>query len=151
MPRLALALVLASWLWPAALASAGWSAAQGSAGWGTTVVYAAASLVCHQRPDRSFATAGVPWPVCGRCTGLYLGAPLGALLAWRWRRSRGGSRRLLWSLVAGTAPTVASLAVEATGLAPVGNAVRCALAVPAGAVLAFAVVRTAADASGSIG
>jgi hypothetical protein len=38
----------------------------------TTVVYSAAGLVCHQRPDRSFFTHGVQWPVCGRCAGLYL-------------------------------------------------------------------------------
>ena len=35
--------------------------------------------ICHQRPERSFHSAGVPLPVCARCTGLH------------WRR-RSGSR-----------------------------------------------------------
>lgn len=43
------------------------------------VPYAIGRLVCHQQPDRSFVTAGVQWPVCGRCAGLYLSGALGVL------------------------------------------------------------------------
>src|SRR6185436_19797703 len=51
----------------------------------TTLVYAAASRVCHQRPERSFHTHDVAWPVCARCGGLYLSAPFAALVAFRRR------------------------------------------------------------------
>ena len=51
--------------------------------------YLLAGVVCHQRPDRSFHFEGVKMPVCARCTGLYLGAGLGVLVAAGFRR-RGG-------------------------------------------------------------
>ena len=57
----------------------------------TTGVYMIGSLVCHQRPDRSFHTADIQWPICARCTGLYAGAPLGAALAALWGRRRHGA------------------------------------------------------------
>ena len=44
-------------------------------------VYAAGSLVCHQRPERSFHLAGAQLPVCARCLGLYVGGFVGAI-AW---------------------------------------------------------------------
>jgi hypothetical protein len=34
-------------------------------------------FICHQRPDRSFMSGAVQWPVCGRCSGLYLSAAVG--------------------------------------------------------------------------
>lgn len=34
------------------------------------------AAVCHQFPDHSYQIAGVPLPLCARCTGLYLGALL---------------------------------------------------------------------------
>jgi uncharacterized membrane protein len=48
------------------------------------------SLVCHQRPERSFILFGGSVAVCARCLGIYLGAAAGLLLrvsrrvAWRW-------------------------------------------------------------------
>lgn len=36
--------------------------------------------VCHQLPDRSFHVGGVALAVCHRCTGIYAGLLLGALL-----------------------------------------------------------------------
>lgn len=38
------------------------------------------SLVCHQRPERSFWLFGAPIAVCARCLGIYLGAAIGLLL-----------------------------------------------------------------------
>lgn len=35
---------------------------------------------CHQKSDRSFFYHGWQFPVCARCTGLYLGYLLGLLL-----------------------------------------------------------------------
>jgi uncharacterized membrane protein len=100
-------------------------------------VYLAGDVVCHQRPDRSFAAGGRPLPVCARCTGLYAAAPLACLLAlllpagrlrraWDWTLTRRG-------LVAAVVPTAVTVVVEwATGWtsAPVRAA--------AGAVLGFA-------------
>lgn len=112
-------------------AAAPWSAA----------VYLAASQICHQRPDRSFHTAGVAWPVCGRCAGLYLSAPLGAW--WAWRRS-GRSRptidapRLLaWAAV----PTALTLGVEWAGVSDPGSMGRFLAAWPLGGALGFVLVQ----------
>ena len=38
------------------------------------VVYAIGSVVCHQRPERSFHLWLTQLPVCARCTGIYVGA-----------------------------------------------------------------------------
>ncbi|MCA1585463.1 MAG: DUF2085 domain-containing protein [Acidobacteria bacterium] len=46
-----------------------------------TLTYVVGAVICHQRPERSFHTAGIKWPVCSRCTGLYAGAAF-ALLLW---------------------------------------------------------------------
>ena len=51
-------------------------------------VYAAGHLVCHQRTERSFASCGYQWPVCGRCAGLYMGAAAGVLMFALWRPDR---------------------------------------------------------------
>jgi uncharacterized membrane protein len=48
------------------------------------------SLVCHQRPDRSFMLFGGSVAVCARCLGIYLGVAAGLLvrvprrIAWHW-------------------------------------------------------------------
>src|SRR5438093_145990 len=42
------------------------------------VVYRAGSVLCHQRPERSFHLFSMQMPVCARCTGIYAG---GALVA----------------------------------------------------------------------
>jgi Predicted membrane protein (DUF2085) len=44
-------------------------------------VYSIGSLVCHQLPARSFHLWAVQMPVCARCTGIYLGAVIGAVAA----------------------------------------------------------------------
>ena len=44
--------------------------------------YAAA---CHQRTERSLFLLGAPLAVCARCTGIYAGAIIGALLRLRTR------------------------------------------------------------------
>jgi hypothetical protein len=41
--------------------------------------YLVGSLLCHQRPERSFFLWGSQMPVCARCTGIYAGAALAAL------------------------------------------------------------------------
>lgn len=43
-------------------------------------IYEFFGLICHQRPERSFAFAGHALAVCHRCTGLYLGLGVGLLI-----------------------------------------------------------------------
>jgi uncharacterized membrane protein len=144
MRSLAIGLIIAAFVWPAVLAGATFELANGRAPLWSGVVYAAASKVCHQRPERSFHTAGVKWPVCGRCSGLYLAAPIGALVAGiAIRRRRSAPRQLAWLALAAV-PTAITLAVEWLNLAPVSNVVRALAALPLGAMIAFVLVRAAA-------
>jgi uncharacterized membrane protein len=39
------------------------------------------SLVCHQDPEKSFTYAGKQMLVCARCTGIYLGAAMAAVIS----------------------------------------------------------------------
>jgi uncharacterized membrane protein len=43
-------------------------------------IYKTFSFVCHQIPERSFHLAGHPFGVCSRCTGLYAGFAVAALV-----------------------------------------------------------------------
>jgi uncharacterized membrane protein len=129
--------------WPLVLGVAVWTRHTGRASLYTAVVYAAASRVCHQRPDRSFFSAGTQWPVCGRCAGLYLAAPLGAV--WALRRRSGRARAWDAKTVVALAglPTIVTLIVEWPAIASPTNLVRAAAAVPLGAALAWVLVRQA--------
>lgn len=115
-------------------------------GW-ASVVYLVAGQVCHQRPERSFETGGVAWPVCARCTGLYLAAPFGALLALgRAGKSRGlevqAALRGARGLVALAAvPTALTLAWEWGGLGTPPNLWRLLTALPLGMAVAFVVIQ----------
>lgn len=40
---------------------------------------------CHQMPERSFFFRGKQFPICARCTGVYIGELL-ALLSVKWLR-----------------------------------------------------------------
>ena len=99
----------------------------------------AGSFVCHQLPERSFFWDGRQYPVCARCTGLYLSG-LAGFVAWglyRWRVGRPVSvepRRARRVLIAASVPTVVSLATAAIGLWDGNNATRAAFAVPLGLV-----------------
>ena len=43
--------------------------------------------LCHQLPERSFSVLGVQYPVCARCTGIYVGFLFAlATLLWVYRR-----------------------------------------------------------------
>lgn len=114
-----------------------WRAASG-------VIYAAASVVCHQRPERSFMLAGASLPVCARCTGLYVGALVaGGLLLARGRPGRAApvadgtdARRGRAALGLGLLPNLLTLVAEwSTGSAP-SNVLRAS----AGAALGLAVM-----------
>jgi uncharacterized membrane protein len=147
-------LVAASIVWPLALGAAVWDrVATGGSVW-THALYIVGSRICHQKPERSFYSADVKWPVCGRCSGLYLAAPVGALAAASMRRrrrsangrvTRGRIRNgLVWLLALASLPTAVTVAGEWSGLLPVTTLVRALAALPLGAAIAFVIVRVAA-------
>ena len=147
MRALALSLIVAAFAWPLVLGSAVWQQFDGHPHLWSAVVYAAASRVCHQRPERSFFSAGIKWPVCGRCSGLYLAAPLGAVAAAVALRGRKRVPHQVGLLIAAAIPTALTLGVEWLGLAGVTNLDRFLAALPLGAMIAFVLVRTAAGES----
>lgn len=133
---LAIALTIGSLVWVAALFA---GASLYGSGLLPSVVYGAASLVCHQRPERSFVFAGAQFPVCARCAGLYLSGTLGALLAWSSLRAAPQHSRGL--LLIAAIPTLATIPVEWLGISPLSNAVRAAAAVPLGAASGWTFAR----------
>ena len=114
-----------------------------------TAVYVAGAAVCHQRSERSFHVAGVRFPVCARCTGLYAGAVFGLALACAWPRrhakslverwNRTGRWRLVLALV--IAPAALSWLLEWTGALPLpaSGAIRAATGVVLGAGVAWTI------------
>ena len=107
--------------------------------------YLVGSLLCHQRPDRSFFLWGSQMPVCARCTGIYAGAAIAALALpffarLKPSRSTGGARMLL---ILSIVPAAATLGYEwTTGNTP-ANWIRAVSGLPIGAVVAW-IVRSAA-------
>jgi uncharacterized membrane protein len=136
------ALVLAALLWPVTLTAALVDQFHHQPSMASAVVYLAASRVCHQKPERSFSTAGHQWPVCGRCAGLYLAAPIGAIAGLRGRRPLPARRARVW-LIAAAIPSAVTLLVEWSAWFPVTSAARMAAALPLGAAIAWILVRTA--------
>lgn len=105
----------------------------------TAFVYVVGSIVCHQIPERSFHLAGVQFPVCARCTGLYVGGAFGVVL-WILRRNRRlGVHDARRALMVTAVPTLVTLATAALGWWDPANALRAVLAAPLG-VAAGAVV-----------
>jgi uncharacterized membrane protein len=137
-------LAAAAIAWPLLLASVVWARQDGSQPLWTTAVYLVGSKICHQIAERSFHTNGVQWPVCARCAGLYLAAPIGAGVAMAARRRARVWRAAAWPiLVVAAVPTVVTLAIEWPGLGAPSNVTRALAALPLGAAIAFLIVRAA--------
>jgi uncharacterized membrane protein len=148
-PASLLAVTLVTLLWSAAL----FAAPSAETPHFSALVYAAGSMVCHQRPERSFHRNGVQYPVCARCLGLYAGA-VGGVAAWVVASGLSGSpkRRVarftaahwkrLITFVA--APTVLSVLTGLVGWWDASNAVRAALALPFGASVSAVIAAAAA-------
>lgn len=109
------------------------------------VVYSVSSLLCHQRPERSFHLFAVQLPVCARCIGIYLGAAIAALLFAIRKASIARDERPLpvginrIPMVASIVPICLTLVYElATGTVP-SNWVRALSGVPFGAWVAWVV------------
>ena len=108
-------------------------------------VYEIGSLICHQLPNRSFYFWGAQLPVCARCTGLYVGASVAALVATRMARVR---QRQVWDrakelLLLGAAPTAVTLIYEwFSGNMP-GHWIRAAAGFPLGVIVMLIVLAAA--------
>ncbi len=102
----------------------------------SAIVWVAGSFICHQRPERSFYAAGVQYPVCARCTGLYVAAPFGLLAVMVMRRRATATYRRWRSIVLVAAvPTAISILLEQVG-GPSDTTSRMMAALPLGAALA---------------
>ncbi len=132
-------------LWAAAVPAAAFAA--GSAGVVpaafAVAVYFVGHLICHQLPARSFQLAGVPLPVCARCTGIYVGAAAVAIalafqpsidLGSSSRNAAAHARRLLTIALV---PTALTLVYEwGTGVMP-AHWIRAAAGAPIGAIVTW--------------
>lgn len=124
--------------WPMLLGAAAWHRVDHPAGergaW-SAIVYALAGRVCHQMPERTIHTADVAWPVCARCSGLYLAAPLG--IAGLLLRRRGRALQPVPVVIAAAIPTVLTVLWEWAGFGMPSHVVRLATAVPLGAAITY--------------
>jgi uncharacterized membrane protein len=103
-------------------------------------VYQAFSYVCHQLPERSFHLAGHPLAVCSRCTGLYTGFAIAALLYPLLRslnRTNPPARR--WLLVAAV-PMSLDVGLDVLGVWQNTPSSRLMTGLLLGAVAAFFVI-----------
>ncbi|HZP47560.1 MAG TPA: DUF2085 domain-containing protein [Vicinamibacterales bacterium] len=118
-------------------------------------VYFVGSLVCHQKPERSFHAWGAQLPVCARCTGIYVGAAASVLAAPAFgpagadgassAPTRFTARAIL---VLAALPTLATLAYEwVSGVMP-SNAVRFVAGLPLGVVVTWLIRRAAGEPAG---
>lgn len=144
------ALLIIASLWIAALAAAPSSASPRL----SAVAYAAGSVICHQRSERSFHHEGAQYPVCARCFGLYAGA-VGGVLLWVAIAGVGRTARLRAApltkpgvvrriLIITAIPTMVTVAVSWLGWWDAGNTARAVLALPLGATMAAAIAAVAA-------
>jgi uncharacterized membrane protein len=109
----------------------------------TLAIYQAGSLICHQRPERSFHLAGVQLPVCARCFGLYLSGAVGLVMASRARRALSNrATRALLALAA--VPIAATVALEWLGMLHTTNVQRMLTGLPLGFAAGVVILRSLA-------
>ena len=147
------AFVAASVVWTAVLPLATWFASRPHAsmpGYAFALTaYGIGSLICHQRPERSFWLWAAQMPVCARCVGIYVGAAVVGVAAAATGRGRQDALmafrdngRLRAIVVAAALPTAATLVFEwTTGHTP-SNVVRAFAGLPLGCVVAWIVARS---------
>jgi len=155
--RLRAAFIAATAMWAVLLLAATWLAGRAHASAiGSAViigVYAIGSAICHQLPERSFHLWRAQMPVCARCTGIYVGAVIGATAGALSRRAEAlrhiphaqgfSPARVRAALVMAVTPTLATLAFEwTTGIMP-PHAIRAAAGLLIGVVVAWLVVAAA--------
>jgi uncharacterized membrane protein len=113
------------------------------------IIYAAGGLICHQRPERSFFLDGHQFPVCARCTGLYLSAAVGIIgwlalkIARRWTSLPFDARLAKRVVIISAIPTAISFMTGVLGMWDGSNLTRAILAIPFGASLGAVVAAVA--------
>ena len=121
----------------------------GHAGFAATI-YKVFSFVCHQIPDRSFHLAGHQFAVCSRCTGLYMGFAVAALiypLAYSLTRTDTPRRR--WLILAAV-PLLIDFSLTYFGLWSNTHLTRFATGALLGAVSVFYVIPGLVELSSAI-
>ena len=102
---------------------------------------------CHQIPARSFYFEGHPLAVCARCSGLYIGFAVGALLYPLVRSLRRSDAPARAWLIAAALPTATDFALGFSGIWANTHLSRSVTGALLGAVVAFFVVPGLVDAS----
>lgn len=113
-------------------------------------IYQSFSYVCHQIPERSFHLAGHQFAVCSRCTGLYSGFAVAALiypLARSLRRT--DTPRRLWLILAAV-PLLIDFSLTYFGVRSNTHLTRFATGALLGAVAVFYVVPGLVELSSTI-
>lgn len=133
------ALALASVVWLVAIFAAPYAARRAAPGSPAAILavgtYLVGSVICHQQARRSFHLGGVQLPVCARCTGIYLAAPLGACVGWLFRRRRVEPARWRAALILAALPTVATVVMEWVSGTMIPGPIRFAAGLPIGFVV----------------
>jgi hypothetical protein len=114
----------------------------------SALIYAVGAIVCHQLPARSFQWWGRQLPVCARCTGIYFGAALAAIICfgcgrslWQRRRTRlDTAHRARLAVAFAVVLNAATLVFEWTSGVVPANGVRAAAGLTLGAAIAAAVL-----------
>jgi len=155
------AFVAASVAWAVILALAPYVASRPHASPAGTAfvvaVYGIGSLICHQRPERSYRLWTAQMPVCARCAGIYFGAALAALAAVAQLKRRptyaavvrhrfSGANTPRATLIIAALPTLLTLVYEwTTGQMP-AHWIRAGAGALIGVAVAWLVIQHAHDA-----
>jgi len=105
----------------------------------SSTIFFTGSLLCHQRPERSFHWWGAQVPVCARCFGIYLGAALSAVVIAGTGASLRHPRHAKTLVLTALTPNALTLVYEwTTGNMP-GHWVRAGSGVLLGAVVTLVI------------
>jgi uncharacterized membrane protein len=136
---LAIGITIAALLWLLLIVAAPLGLAAGRARLLAVSAYEIGSLVCHQRPERSFHLAGIQMPVCARCFGLYLAGAIGLAGAWVVRsRVSGSAARVVLAVAA--LPMAVTVALELIGAITTSNMTRMSTGLPLGLAAGLVIV-----------
>jgi uncharacterized membrane protein len=138
--NLGAALTCGAVLWLTLLVASPLAASSGRMPGLTFAAYRAGSIVCHQRPERSFHLAGVQLPVCARCFGLYLSGAMGLVAASIGARRAWPAPAIRAMLGLAALPIGVTVTLEWLGLIETTNLVRMLTGVLLGFAAGFVII-----------